>query len=169
MKISLTCTEIRHYAQRYNNDREDDLSRRLKAAKSRGYMTRQDLIEVAKWKWPGGIVRQYCKENTNHEVKEISRVSFHSKSDRLRIGVLMALHGVNWPMASVILHFAFRNRYPILDVRAMSTVGGSTSYNFERWMEYVYLCRKKAKECNITMRELDRSLWQYDKDKRASA
>ena len=83
--------------------------------------------------------------------------------DSVRIGALLALRGVQWPMASVILHFAFPDRYPILDVRAMNTVGGSTLYTFERWLEYLELCRATAKTHGITMRTLDKALWAFDK------
>ena len=91
-------------------------------------------------------------------MKENSNTSFTAKSERPRIGVLLALRGVQWPMASVILHFAFPDRYPILDVRAMKTVGGSTHYTFEKWNEYVDLCQKKTAACDITMRELEGAL-----------
>jgi len=66
-------------------------------------------------------------------------------------------------MASVILHFAFPDQYPILDVRAMNTVGGSTFYKFERWLEYLELCRTTAEGHGITMRTLDKALWALDK------
>ena len=86
-----------------------------------------------------------------------------SQTERLQIGALLALRGVQWPMASVILHFAFPDRYPILDVRAMSTVGGSKYYTFEKWREYVNLCRETATAHDITMRDLDRALWAFDR------
>jgi hypothetical protein len=62
-------------------------------------------------------------------------------------------------MASVILHFSFPDRYPILDVNAMRSVGGSTFYTFDKWIEYAELCRTTAAQHDITMRELDKALW----------
>ena len=35
----------------------------------------------------------------------------------------MALSGVRWPTASVLLHFGHRDRYPILDYRALEALG----------------------------------------------
>jgi hypothetical protein len=127
-------------------------------------MTRDDLIAVAAWKWRGGRTRQLCADNTEAEVAEISSVSFSAKSERLRVGVLLALRGVQWPIASVILHFAFPDRYPILDVRVMKSVGGSTHYTFEKWSEYADLCREAADKHVVSMRTLDKALWAYDKD-----
>ena len=100
-------------------------------------------------------------ENRECEVLEISKASFVARSERLRIGALLALHGVGWPMASTILHFVFpkADGYPVLDKKTMAAVGGSTNYNFKRWMEYTKLCRDTAQKLNVTLRELDRALW----------
>ena len=163
MQINFTREQILEYAARYVYDEDDVLGARMEDAAQRGYMTRDDLIAVAKWKWRGGRTRQLCGQNTEAEVEEITAVSFAAGSERLRIGTLLALRGVQWPMASVILHFAFPDRYPILDVRAMNTVGGLTLYTFERWLEYLELCRATAKTHGITMRTLDKALWAFDK------
>lgn len=165
MEISLTRKQIVRYSRRYSFEGDDKLSSRIKKAVKRGNMTRADLIAVAKWKWRGGRTRQLVGQNTEKEVREITGVSYSASSERLRIGSLLALHGVSWPMASVILHFSFPEKYPILDVRAMNTVHGSTIYTFDRWLEYVSLCRQTAKTMKVTMRVLDRALWASDKER----
>ena len=170
MKIRLKKDEIVRYSNQYvgsNNDivdRDDALANQLRAAVNRGHLTRADLVAVATWKWRGGRTRQLALGNTEDEVREISAVSFLARTERLKIGALLALQGVQWPMASVILHFAFPDRYPILDIRAMNTVGGSTIYTFDKWMQYVELCRDATQRFGVTMRNLDRALWQYDKE-----
>ncbi len=163
MQINFTREQILEYAARYVYDADDVLGARMEAAAQRGHMTQADLVEVARWKWRGGRTRQLCSQNTEAEVREITGVSFAAESERLRIGALLALRGVQWPMASVILHFAFPDRYPILDVRAMNTVGGSTLYTFEKWLEYCELCRATAKRHDVSMRTLDKALWAFDK------
>ena len=166
MRIPLTKTQVLCYSRQYSFDSDHKLGDRLVKGVMRGYLTRGDLIEVARWKWRGGRTRQLVRQNTQAEVREISKVSFSASSERLRIGALLALHGVSWPMASVILHFSFPEQYPILDVRAMRTVNGSTVYNFERWLEYVELCRETARHMDVAMRVLDRALWAVDKSKK---
>jgi hypothetical protein len=163
MKISLTHDQILRFADRYDYGQDDDISRTMGAAAARGHMTREDLIVVAKWKWKGGRTRQLCGQNSEQDVEEITKVSFSTGSERLRIGALLALRGVQWPMASVILHFAFPTKYPILDVRAMKSVGGSTLYTFEKWQEYLALCRQCSLEHGVSMRTLDKALWAFDK------
>ena len=163
MRINLTKDEVLKFSELYVYDEDDKLGDRLRLAVGRGHLTLDDLIAVARWKWRGGRTRQLVADNTEEEVREISSVSFAAKTERLRIGALLALRGVQWPIASVILHFAFPDRYPILDVRAMNTVGGSTLYTFGKWIEYVTLCRRKAAEFDVSMRVLDRALWAHDK------
>ena len=69
-------------------------------------------------------------------------------------------------MASTILHFVFPECYPIIDIRAMSTLGGPDpsrfNRDFEKWKEYYELCRNTAKEYGVSLRDLDRALWTYD-------
>lgn len=163
MRISLNKTEVLDYAERYDYSGDTLLADRLQMAAQRGYLTRDDLIEVAKWKWGGGRTRQLAGQNSDEDVQEVTRVSFTTGNERLRIGALLVLQGVHWPMASVILHFAFPDRYPILDIRAMETVEGPKSYTFESWLEYTELCRKTASDMGVTMRTLDRALWARDK------
>jgi hypothetical protein len=157
--------EIRTLAANYDYGGDAALSALLAASAARGHMTRDDLIEVARWKWKGGATRKLVSGNTEEEVAEITSASFSASAERLRIGALLSLQGVRWPMASVILHFACPGRYPILDVRAMAAAGRSTHYTFSRWMEYVAACRTAAARHGVTMRELDRALWAFDKSR----
>lgn len=45
----------------------------------------------------------------------------------------------------------------------MNTVGGSAPYNFDKWVEYVDLCRETASKYGVDLRTLDKALWSYDK------
>lgn len=164
MQIDLTRDQIVRLAARYPAGADDAIETLMEAAACRGHMTSGDLIEVARWKWRGGRTRQLCAQNSEADVIEISAASFAAQSERLRIGALLSLSGVQWPMASVILHFAFPGRYPLLDIRAMKTVGGSTLYTFEKWVAYIEICRHAAEKHGITMRVLDKALWVSDKE-----
>ena len=74
-------------------------------------------------------------------------------------------------MASVILHFAFPDRYPVLDKRVMRTIGAPIPYQFDRWLQYGAFCRRACEDYGITLRTLDEALWQYDyeRERRAGA
>lgn len=128
MKIVLTRKAVlragKIYEQSdYAGPAEDWLVINLPKARLRGHLTKAELLRVARWKWRGGAVVRLVELNTTAEVKEITSTSFAAKCEKLRIGALLSLTGLGWPMASVILHFAFPRRYPILDQRAMKAVG----------------------------------------------
>ena len=133
----------------------------LANARELGYLQPSDLQEVARWKYPGPRLRQLVAQNSPDDVEEISRVSFATTSERLRIGALMTLIGVAGPTASVILHFAFPDCYPVLDKKVMRTIGAPIPYQFDRWMQYGAFCREACKDYGITLRTLDEALWQY--------
>ena len=113
--------------------------------------------------YPGKALVNLVEKNTLIEVAETSRAAFSATTERLRIGALLALHGVGWPMASVILHFAFPECYPILDKRVMRVVGVPDAYSFDRWVEYTDLCREASRRLGVSMRVLDRALWTLDR------
>jgi hypothetical protein len=166
LQITLTKEEVQKFGKLYDYPGDDvELGKKLRIATERGNMTKNDLMAVARWKWRGGRTRQLVSENTAEEIREISTVSFAAKTERMRIGALLALRGVRWPMASVILHFAFPDKYPIFDVRAMNSVGSNTSYTFEKWIDYIKLCRKTATDFDVSLRVLDRALWEYDRER----
>ena len=71
-------------------------------------------------------------------------------------------------MASVILHWCHTDRYPIIDYRALWSLGVKevlATYSFDFWLTYVAFCRQLADEARVDMRTLDKALWQYSKEK----
>jgi hypothetical protein len=104
--------------------------------------------------------------NTDEEVVEATHLALNAESEALRIWIPMALSGVSWPTASVLLHFGHRDRYPILDYRALAALGitGDHTYNMSFWNEYVRACRWIDDETGLGMRTIDRALWQWSKE-----
>ncbi len=133
--------------------------------KARGYFTDSDLQTYCLWKSPRTQSR--VEQNPADFVEAVTRVALSTPNERLRIEVLVLLYGVNWPSASVLLHFAHQDRYPILDYRALWSLGierRSVPYNFDLWWAYTSFCRKTADEAGVAMRTLDQALWQFSKE-----
>jgi hypothetical protein len=157
--------QIPQWASRYSypseNLIETDVGPR---AKLNGYFTREDFLKLCRWKAPRAE-RHYI-QNKDADIRAVTALSTATEDERLRICVLMSLHGVNWPMASVLLHFSGRDRYPVLDFRALWSlnVDKPTFYTFDYWWEYTLFCRRLADEAGVTMRILDRALWQHSKE-----
>ena len=128
-KLPLTRDEILKLEDNYKKSNEIQQEERVMAiavqAKERGFLTKEEFLEIGKWKTP----RQNKNYANNDEefIKEVTSVSFSGKaSDELRIHVLTLLGGVNLRVASAILHLAFlpeKQTYPIMDVRALQTLG----------------------------------------------
>lgn len=149
MKITLNYDQICQYATQRDQgmtdierEREANLARLMIDAKKRKYMLKSDLISVAEWKWRGTATQELCEKNTPLEVKEVSQLSFSTISDKIRIKVLLTLHGVNWAMSSVILHFVFTEKYPIFDKRAMKAVNCSKYCSFKNGKD-IQICALK--------------------------
>jgi hypothetical protein len=129
-----------------------------------GFLTKEDLWAVARWKSPRSA--GHTKKNADDYVREISGIALSSKNERTRIEILCLLNGVQWPSASVILHFFHKDPYPILDFRALYSlsIDEPPTYTFAFWWQYVEFCRSLARRSKLTMRDLDRALWQYSKE-----
>ena len=129
--------------------------------KKRGFLTKPEFLAVCAWKTHRSKSR--CASNDPNLIREISQISLTTESEELRIKVWTLLAGVKWPTASVFLHFMFSDRYPILDVRALESIGISPPppYTFQFWMRYTTFCRSLAKETGVSMRILDQALWKF--------
>lgn len=133
--------------------------------RARGYFTRTEFLRLARWKSPRPTPRY--EENTDEEVESLTALAFSTKSERLRIEALTLLRGVQYPVASVMLHFAHADPYPILDYRALEALGVSPApmYTPKFWLAYTECCRELAAKHAVSMRMLDRALWQFSKER----
>ena len=157
--------DIEHWAER--NTSQDYLVFQNEigpSAQKRGYMTQLEFLKMCEWKSPR--TKSRCAKNSSEFIKEITQVSFAAQHEQLRIQVLTLLFGVGWPTASVILHFCSSSQYPILDFRALWSLKTEqpTAYDFPFWWSYTEQCRALAKRNNVSMRTIDRALWQYSKE-----
>jgi hypothetical protein len=134
-------------------------------ARTAGYFTKSDFLEINRWKTPRTAKR--VAENSEEYIKIVTQTALSTPSERLRIEILTLLRGMGWRTSSVILHFAHKEPYPILDFRSLWSLGievAEDKYNFDLWQPYTAFCRDLASQAKKTMRELDRGLWQYSKE-----
>jgi hypothetical protein len=162
-------SEIRHWAGRYSDPNDPGVDSLVPSIRRAGHLTKGQLLTVCRWKSP----RSAGRAERNHEnfVQETTRIALSTPEERLRVGALTLLDGVSWPTASVILHFFHRDVYPILDYRALWSLGLSppSQYGFDFWWLYTLECRRLAQEAPCAKRDLDRALWQYSKEHQPAA
>src|SRR5258706_12422267 len=129
--------------------------------RKRGYFLKPEFQALCSWKTPRS--RPLVASNSDDYIEAVTRTALSTPSERLRIEVLTLLEGVSWPPASVVLHWMHAEPYPILDFRALWSLGieDEIDYDFDFWWEYTQFCRALAIENNVSIRTLDRALWRY--------
>jgi hypothetical protein len=158
-------SQIPVLAGRYSYPAEGRITSEIgPAVRERGYYTRPEFIEVCAWKTERSKSR--VAANTSDEVAEATKLALSAQSEGLRIWIPMALSGVQWATASVLLHFGHRDRYPILDYRALEALGVKPYVpTVSFWNAYVAACRAIDDETGFGMRTIDRALWQWSKER----
>lgn len=161
--LRVPVSQLRSYQARYDV-LEADLSKYREAVKQQGHLTKEQLYQIRRWKSPRRA--QDVRLNSEELIKEVTAFSFTAIQEESRIGVLTLLSGAAFPTASVILHFCVDASYPILDRRAIWSLGlkQPAQYTFAFWKDYMELCRSLARDNAMSVRELDMALWQYSKE-----
>lgn len=165
-RLRFPASDISQWADCYTYLDDADVERIGQLAGARGKYTRAELLKVARWKTRGRS-EWLCELNTEAQVRAATTRALRTRDERERVDALIGLHGVALPTASVLLHLARPNLYPIIDFRALWSLGVEKEprfYGFALWWAYVEACRALSTEAGVTMRRLDRALWQYSKE-----
>jgi len=157
--------EIAAWAARYDASIDAEVEGEVGPFMRReGYLTRDHFLTLARWKSPrpGPL----CARNEPGFVETVTRAAVATTDERFRIEVLRLLQGVDWPTASAILHLGSTEPYPLLDVRALWSLGHDTKppYTFDLWWAYTTFTRGLAEAQGVSMRTLDRALWKFSED-----
>ena len=162
--------EARIYAERFGYTDDDQVIAGARAARKRGHYTRDEFLAVCRWKSRRPGTRP--ERNTAKAIEDATRVAFaNSSTERERMKALRSLDGVGWPTASVLLHLAYPERYPILDWRAVHALGVDKpgAYSFRFWEAYVSSWVPLMEQSGLDGRSFDQALWQWSKEQPARA
>ena len=167
--LRIPLKKLRFYRDRYDYEADPKLEHIKLAARKQRYLTQSQLHEVALWKSKRRAA--LVKENDESFVREITGFAFTAVHETSRIGSLVLLDGVHYPTASVVLHFCVDETYPILDFRAIWSLGleRPSVYTPKYWVEYTQVCRAVAARHGLSVRELDMALWQYSREHQSDA
>ncbi len=144
---------------------DDKIEALVPAVRRRGFLTKREFLDICYWKTPRTQAR--CRKNAEEYIATITRTALATTDERLKIEILTLLEGVSWPTASVVLHFCDMKPYPILDFRALWSLGVSapSKYTFALWEPYTSFVRELAATSKRSMRTIDRALWAYSKER----
>ena len=134
-----------------------------KVIKNKGFSTLDEFRTLSDWKSPR--IRKHILSNSDETIQKVTKDVLGTKSELTHIGSLLLLKGVSYPMASAFLHLCHKIKYPIIDYRALWTLGYDElpKYNINFWLLYVNFTRNLANKHNLNMRTFDRALWGYSK------
>jgi hypothetical protein len=166
-KLQFRASKIEELASRFGSTDDAGLLAVGAAVRARGYYTRTEFLEVCAWKTPRS--RPKVTSNTEAGVIEATRQALAAADEATRISALLGLAGVGVPTASTLLYCAFPDDYPILDVRALESLGVKprSQYPVSFWLGYLRTCRGLARKHAVTVRTLDKALWQHSKERAA--
>ena len=171
-ELAFDASLVRELAKRYVIDgtEKDLINDIVPRAQERGFFEKEEFISLCYWKTVR--TQKMVASNSAGFIEEATRIALSSPIEEIRIGILMQLYGVSMPTASAVLHLSHQSPYPILDFRAFESLGksakDSANWSVALWLEYTEFCRKLASELGVTMRILDRALWQnsYENSRR---
>lgn len=167
---------VAKWSQRYA---VNDLERRLldevgPAVADHGYFERDELRQVGEWKSPR--VRPRLAANPADDVIDVTRTAL-AAPERLQHRILGLLRGVGDPMASALLTVWAPDRHTVLDFRATEALDEfhrrgalsepaptHTTGALPDYVEYLRLCRAIAGRIGVSLRDLDRALWQWGRE-----
>lgn len=165
--------DVEYWAGRYpaaDRKKDDLLARILSHAveHSRG-LTYDELRFLFVWK-SGPRNLRYLPDGPEG-AKLIERLTRKGLKEKC-IKTLCDLPGIQIPTASAILHFAYPEEFPVIDRRVLVTTGYFTEEESQKktigpllWDKYVKWCVPMAEYCEVSLRDFDRGLWQYDVEK----
>ncbi len=156
----ITAADLQTYAQQYDQTYDAPVAALVESVKKRGYLTKPDLTILGDWKSPR--IRPKLAQNSDEFIQEVTSQALSTHFVRLAIHIPLVLIGVGMPVASTILHWFHPDPFPILDVRALWTLGLQDDVqSLDLWEKYVGLTRQFAQDWHTDMRTLDRALWQF--------
>jgi hypothetical protein len=164
-KLQFALADIPEWSAGYSYDGSDArfLSEVRPAVRRRGYLTTAEFRDICYWKTPRTQSR--CRQNGADDIRVLTQAALATRDEALKMDLLRRLHGVEWPTASTLLHFCDVRPYPILDYRALWSLGYSRPphYTMPFWLGYVAFVRELARRSGHPIRVVDRALWQYSK------
>lgn len=120
----------------------------------------ENLQPVVAWKASRAL--GHVGQNTADELEEALSFVVNGISDRASIALLMGLNGVRAPMASAILTAIDPERFTVVDRLALKSLKQPRSdLTPSFYVAYLKFCRTTAQQQGLSLRDLDRALWQY--------
>lgn len=162
-KLQFASSEIARFSEGYDSE-EDKVAEEAGARISAADFSRSNLQTIFNWKTKGRGKSRLVK-NSDNEIADALRLALEAKTPRAAIAVLTGLSGVDVPVASAVLAMIRPDSYTIIDWRALHALGiYASSVTIKLYLSYLAACRSIAAENGVSLRVLDRAMWQWSKN-----
>lgn len=145
-----------------------ELIGRLRAARERGYLTKDEFVEICCWKSSRAL--RWYTANTADRIIAVTRKVLSTQHERRKIELLTDLKGVEIPTASAILTLTDPERYGVIDIRvrkvlyrfgAVKENPKGQNFTFDQWHAYLKELRAFARLFATPARNVERTLFEY--------
>jgi hypothetical protein len=161
--LQFAAEDIRSMAVRYDF-KEDKTALDAGARISGGDFSRTNLEAIFEWKTKGRG-RSRLTKNNDAEIADALKLALEAKTPRAAVAVLTGLSGVDVPVASAILATAKPDDHTIIDWRALHALDVyASNVTIKLYLSYLGHCKEIAAKNEVTLRELDRAMWQWSKE-----
>lgn len=132
------------------------------------YLDKEYFVRLGMWK----TKRQTSNYRANEESKiiEVTCYAYQSSDPIIKLRVLRTLRGVGVAVGATILHYLQPELFPIFDYHARTTLKEACLWtrkiddSSERaWLEYLDTMRGLSSALSVSLRDLDKALFAYDK------
>jgi hypothetical protein len=167
LRLQFAPADIPRLTRRYmDRDAEEDEKAVAAGARIRGGdFSRDNLLAIFRWKTKGRGVSRLAS-NSDDEIADALRLALDARAGRSAIAVLTGLYGVDVPVASAILTAMKPDQYTVIDFRTLEALGSiSKDRSVQFYLDYLGFCRHLAAEHHVTLRDLDRAMWQWSNDR----
>lgn len=136
----------------------------------KGFLNKKELIKILKWKSPRPL--RYYDQNEEQDVIYITKLALAQDNDALKIHILSALKGVNYPSASAILMFYNPSLYPVLDIRVWKQLckckilhenPRGANFTLDQWNQYIKIIRNLSKQYALSPRQIEKRIFDFHK------
>jgi len=144
----------------------------LSHIKAQAYFNKPEFLRMCGWKSPRP--RRLYESNSAAEIRRVSVKVFASEDEREKMELLTSLKGVAVPTASAILTLTNPNDYGVIDIRVWQQLyfygavvkrPSGTGFSCENWLEYLRRLRFWAEKFNVTVRDVERVLFDDHKER----
>ena len=138
-----------------------------------GFFTRSELLSMCKWKEHRERGRQHWLSNTEDEVQMLSARALGASDEARRVLYLCRLRGVGVPVASAFLTLVDPEHFGVTDIRVWQLLAlyNEVDYDLDgrnlqvlHWLDYLDKIRLWADEFNVSVRAIERTLFQHHRD-----